>query len=128
MAASIPLLGVRRLSRRIALALVGAAIPAAAPSPARARKCRRRRSICQNRNWCVNRTHLCGPAGGYGRCLVKPFGNTVCAEILFQATTCSDCAEPACSNCVCVLATGGGDRCNNGANGKEFICARVVAV
>jgi hypothetical protein len=100
--------------------------PAAVPTNAARKKKKKNKTSnpCQNRNWCVDRSHTCGPAGGFKRCLVTAFGGNVCAEILFQATTCADCAEPTCVGCVCVLATGGGDRCNNGANGREFVCAR----
>ncbi len=40
---------------------------------------------CAKKNWCENRTHTCGPAGGFGKCFVKRFGGkNICAEILFQ--------------------------------------------
>ncbi len=81
---------------------------------------------CASRNWCVDRSHTCGPAGGYGKCLVGAFGGNVCAEILFQAQSCADCDSAVCTNCVCMLAAGGGDRCNNGANGYDYVCARPV--
>lgn len=77
---------------------------------------------CAGRNWCEDRTHTC--AGGAGKCLVKRFGGNICAEILFQAKTCADCAAPGCVNCVCVLAAGGGNKCNNGVNGFDYICVR----
>lgn len=83
-------------------------------------------NVCDNRNWCVDRTQTCGPAGGHGKCLVEATGGNICAEILFQAASCTDCAAPNCTNCSCVLAAGGGDRCNNGANGYDFICVRQV--
>lgn len=79
---------------------------------------------CRRKNWCVDREHTCGPKGGYGKCLIKKNGGNVCAEILFQAQSCDDCKDPSCVDCVCALAAGGGDRCNNGANGYDFICAR----
>lgn len=82
---------------------------------------------CAKRNWCEDRTHTCGPSGGYGKCLVRRFGGkNVCAEILFQADTCDDCKSPACADCVCILAAGGGDKCNNGASGLDYICARKI--
>jgi len=81
---------------------------------------------CRRKNWCVNRQHTCGPANGFGKCLIKKNGGNVCAEILFQAETCSACREPNCTNCLCTLAAGGGDRCNNGVNGFDFVCARRV--
>lgn len=96
----------------------------------RLRRCRkrlRREGPCDNRNWCIDRTQTCGPADGYGKCLIRGFGGNVCAEILFQVQDCAECAEPNCTDCICVLAAGGGDRCNNGANGYDFICARKVA-
>jgi hypothetical protein len=81
---------------------------------------------CKAKNWCVDRTQTCGPTTGYGKCLVDATGGNLCAEILFQAPTCADCAAPNCTNCRCVLAAGGGDRCNNGSNGYDFICVRAV--
>lgn len=83
-------------------------------------------NVCSEKNWCIDRTQTCAAAGGYGKCLVESTGGNLCAEILFQATTCADCAAPACTNCRCVRAEGGGDRCNNGANGYDFICVREV--
>lgn len=82
--------------------------------------------VCAGKNWCIDRSQTCGPAGGFGRCLVEAGGGNTCAEILFQAQTCADCAQPACQNCQCVLAAGGGDRCNNGPTGFDFICVRAV--
>lgn len=83
-------------------------------------------NVCGGKNWCVDRTQTCGPSGGYGKCLVESTGGNICAEILFQVPSCSDCGSPNCTNCRCVLAAGGGDRCNNGANGYEFICVREI--
>ena len=83
-------------------------------------------NVCAAKNWCVDRNQTCGAAGGHGKCLVESTGGNLCAEILFQAATCDDCAAPACTNCRCVLAAGGGDRCNNGATGYDFICVREV--
>jgi hypothetical protein len=83
-------------------------------------------NVCKARNWCVDRSQTCGPSGGYGKCLVEATGGNLCAEILFQANTCADCAAPNCTNCQCVLAAGGGDRCNNGSQGYDFICVRAV--
>ncbi len=83
-------------------------------------------NVCKEKNWCVDRSQTCGPAGGYGRCLVESTGGNLCAEILFQARDCNECAAPNCTNCRCVLAAGGGDRCNNGATGYDFICARAI--
>jgi hypothetical protein len=82
--------------------------------------------ICAGKNWCVDRTQTCGPANGYGKCLIDPAGENFCAEILFQVATCADCEAPNCVNCRCALAAGGGDRCNNGANGYDYICVREV--
>jgi hypothetical protein len=82
--------------------------------------------ICANKNWCERRTDTCGPVGGFGKCLLTPFGRNICAEILFQVPNCSDCAAPNCTDCVCVVATAA-DKCNNGANGFPYICARRVA-
>jgi hypothetical protein len=82
--------------------------------------------ICAGKNWCVDRTQTCGPEGGYGKCLITSTGDNVCAEILFQVPSCVDCEAPNCTNCKCALAAGGGDRCNNGANGYDFICVREV--
>jgi hypothetical protein len=81
---------------------------------------------CDDKNWCVDRSQTCGPEGGYGKCLVEAGGGNICAEILFQAASCTDCAPANCTNCSCVLAAGGGDRCNNGPTGHDFICVRAV--
>lgn len=81
---------------------------------------------CDEKNWCVDRSQTCGPAGGYGKCLVEAGGGNICAEILFQVASCTECEAPNCTNCRCVLAAGGGDRCNNGATGYDFICVREV--
>ena len=83
-------------------------------------------NVCAGKNWCIDRTQTCGPAGGYGKCLVDASGGNICAEILFQVPSCTECESPNCTNCRCVPAAGGGDRCNNGANGYEFICVREV--
>jgi hypothetical protein len=82
--------------------------------------------LCANKNWCERRSDTCGPAGSFGKCLLTPFGKNVCAEILFQAPNCSDCAPPSCTDCVCVVATAA-DKCNNGVNGFPYICVRRVA-
>jgi len=82
--------------------------------------------ICANKHWCEQRSHTCGPVGGYGKCLLTRFGKNLCAEILFQTANCSDCAAPNCTDCVCAVATGA-DKCNNGANGYPYICVRRVA-
>jgi hypothetical protein len=82
--------------------------------------------VCAGKNWCVDRSQTCGPAGGYGKCLITSSGDNICAEILFQVASCTDCAAPNCTNCRCALAAGGGDRCNNGASGYDFICVREV--
>jgi hypothetical protein len=92
----------------------------------RKKKRERMENVCKGRNWCVDRTQTCGPEGGYGKCFVEANGANICAEILFQAATCADCEAPNCTDCRCVLAAGGGDRCNNGANGYDFICVRDV--
>ena len=82
--------------------------------------------FCAYKNWCEKRTHICGPTGGYGKCMISRFGKNICAEILFQARNCSECQEPNCTDCVCVVAAGGGDKCNNGATGYNYICVRRV--
>jgi hypothetical protein len=83
-------------------------------------------NVCEGMNWCLDRSQTCGPEGGYGKCLVEAGGGNICAEILFQVASCTECESPNCTNCRCVLAAGGGDRCNNGANGLDFICVREV--
>jgi hypothetical protein len=83
--------------------------------------------VCAKKNWCENREHVCGPTGGNGKCFVKRFGGrNICAEILFQAASCDDCKSPNCVDCVCVLGAGGGDKCNNGATGYDYVCVRKV--
>ena len=77
-------------------------------------------------NWCVDRSQTCGPAGGYGKCLVETSGAHICAELLFQVESCTECEAPNCTNCRCVLAQGGADCCNNGANGYGFIRVRAL--
>jgi hypothetical protein len=76
-----------------------------------------RRNCCAGRNWCLDRTHTCGPAGGYFKCLVDVSGNHICAELLYQAAFCTECR--------CVPAVGA-DKCNNGPNGHDFVCVRKV--
>ena len=83
-------------------------------------------NVCDGKNWCVDRSQTCGPAGGYGKCLVEASGDNICAELLFQAASCTECAPANCTNCRCVLAAGGGDRCNNGPTGQDFVCVRAV--
>jgi hypothetical protein len=83
-------------------------------------------NICAGKNWCIDRTQTCAPASGYGKCLVDAGGGNICAELHFQVQSCTECEAPNCTNCRCVPAAGGSDRCNNGANGYEFICVREV--
>jgi hypothetical protein len=83
--------------------------------------------LCAHKNWCEIRSQTCGPSGGHGKCFVRRFGGNFCAEILFQAPSCADCAEPNCTGCRCILGAGGGDKCNNGANGFDYICVRPVS-
>ena len=83
-------------------------------------------NVCAGKNWCVDRTQTCGPSGGYGKCLVDGSGANICAELLFQVQSCTECEAPNCTNCRCVPAAGGGDKCNNGANGYDFVCVREV--
>ena len=91
------------------------------------RRCRRRKkNVCAKKNWCERRTDTCGPADGFGKCFVKRFGGNFCAEILFQAQSCTDCEEPNCTDCKCILGAGGGDKCNNGVNGYDYVCVRKV--
>jgi hypothetical protein len=81
---------------------------------------------CEGKNWCLDRSLTCGPASGTGKCLVEAGGANICGEIVFQAATCAKCASTSCPDCRCVLAAGGGDRCNNGADGEDFVCVRAV--
>ena len=92
----------------------------------RRKRRRRNRNRCAGKNWCVDRTHTCGPAGSYGKCLVGVSGNHICAEILFQVASCDECGPANCTDCNCVPAEGGTDKCNNGATGYDFICVRKV--
>jgi hypothetical protein len=93
----------------------------AAAKPQRERNGRAKR--CGGKNWCIDRTQTCGPAGAEGRCFVEAFGGNVCGQALFQTPDCADCAF---GNHRCVLAAGGGDRCNNGANGFDFLCVKPL--
>lgn len=86
---------------------------------------RKRRKRCSGKNWCRDRTQTCGPASGFGKCLVDVSGNHICAELLFQASSCTDCEPANCTNCRCVKAVGA-DKCNNGLNGSDFVCVRKV--
>lgn len=82
---------------------------------------------CAKRNWCEDRTHTCGPQGKHGKCLVKRFGGkNICAKIVSPAQDCTDCDEPNCTNCICVHAAGGGDKCGNGASGPDYMCVKKV--
>jgi hypothetical protein len=92
----------------------------------RRRKNRNKDNVCARKNWCDDRTDTCGPAGGYGKCLVGVSGKHFCAEILFQVASCDECGPANCTDCNCVPAEGGTDKCNNGANGYDFICVRKV--
>jgi hypothetical protein len=83
-------------------------------------------NVCAGKNWCIDRTQTCGPVGGYGKCLVDASGGNICAELLFQVPSCTECEAPNCIDCRCIPAAGGGDKCNNGANGYDFVCVRDV--
>lgn len=115
-----------------AAALTGSAVLRADEAAARRKRKKRKddapppENECAEKNWCVDRSQTCGPTNGDGKCLVEATGGNICAEILFQAPTCADCAAPDCLDCQCVLAAGGGDRCNNGSQGYDFICVRAV--
>ena len=92
----------------------------------RRNKTTKKNNVCAGKNWCIDRTQTCGPAGGYGKCLVDDAGSNICAELLFQVPSCARCEAPNCTNCRCVPAAGGTDKCNNGANGYDFVCVRKV--
>jgi hypothetical protein len=111
-----------------ALSLGGAPVREGAAVQKKRRKKKRDRepNVCAGLNWCLDRSQTCGPEGGYGKCLVDTRGKHICAEILFQVPSCTECEEPNCLNCRCVPAEGGVDRCNNGATGYDFICVRKV--
>ena len=122
----------RGMTRRDALRglVAGAAAVAAggtllASEETEARK-RKRRNRCAGKDWCVDRSHTCGPADGYGKCLETASGKHICAELLFQVASCDECGPANCTDCSCVPAVGGADKCNNGANGYDFICVRKV--
>ena len=82
-------------------------------------------NVCAGKNWCIDRTQTCGPAGGYGKCLVDNSAANICAELLFQVASCDECGPANCTNCRCVPAVGG-DKCNSGTNGYDFVCVRAV--
>ena len=113
----------RGLVASAAVAAAGGTLLASEETAARKRK---RRNPCRGKSWCDDRTDTCGPAGGYGKCLVTASGNHICAEFLFQASSCTECEAPNCIDCKCVPAEGGTDKCNNGANGYDFVCVRKV--
>lgn len=123
----------RGLMAGVAALSAGGPLLAVGDAAARKRRHKKRRktnsspaNLCDGKNWCVDRSQTCGPAGGYGKCLVEAGGGNICGEILFQAASCTDCDPANCTDCRCVLAAGGGDRCNNGASGYDFICVRGV--
>src|SRR5215212_8583296 len=93
---------------------------------ARRRRRRNAVNVCDGKNWCDNRNQTCGPAEGYGKCLETVRGNHICSELLFQVRSCDECGPDNCTDCRCVPAVGGGDKCNNGANGYDFVCVRRV--
>lgn len=111
----------RAISRALAAAAVVALLGACASAAVAAPQCT---GTCAGKNWCEDRTDTCG--SGRGKCFVRRFGGNICAKILFQTNTCADCQPPNCLNCVCVLGAGGGDKCNNGVNGFDYICVRGV--
>lgn len=116
----------RRQRKKKAKKATAAATPAPPPAPLPEPEPLTEPNPCAEKNWCLDRSQTCGPANGHGKCLVEAGGGNICAETLFQVSTCADCESPKCTNCRCVLAAGGGDRCNNGANGFDFICVREV--
>lgn len=83
-----------------------------------------RKQVCERKNWCERRTDLC--ARGEGKCFVRRFGGNVCGQLLFQATSCEDCKPSNCTDCICILAAGGGDKCNNGTGGADYVCIRKL--
>ena len=105
---------------------------AAASKRKRRRKKRKKTTLtppvnpCVGKNWCLDRSQTCGPAGGFGKCLVDSSNGNVCGELLFQAASCTECAAPNCANCRCVPAAGSADKCNNGPNGQDYVCVRAL--
>ena len=109
----------------------GGSLLAVEDAAARKKKRRKKRrsprpNPCAAKNWCEERSHLCGPVGGYGKCLIEIGSGNICGELLFQAATCAACEPADCANCRCVSAVGGDDKCNNGTNGYDFVCVRAV--
>ncbi|MBA2597827.1 MAG: hypothetical protein H0V00_14475 [Chloroflexia bacterium] len=70
---------------------------------------------CAGKNWCMDRTHTCGPAGQDYRCWVTTFGGNVCGLSTATSNVCFGRYE----NEVCVLAAGGGDHCAS-PSGQDF--------
>ena len=116
----------RGLVAGAAAVTTGGTLLAPEETAARRRRRRRDRNPCASQNWCDDRTDTCGPDGGYGKCLVGVSGNHICAEILFQVASCDECGPANCTDCNCVPAAGGTDKCNNGSNGYGFTCVRKV--
>lgn len=110
----------RTIRRAFAVAVVAAVLGACASDAVAEPQCAGR---CAGKNWCEDRTDICAHGG---KCFVRRFGGNICGEILFQANTCDDCEPPNCTDCVCILGAGGGDKCNNGAHGNDYICIRAV--
>jgi hypothetical protein len=49
----------------------------------------------------------------------------MCAELLYQAASCTECGPANCTDCRCVPAVDA-NKCNNGPNGYDFVCVRKV--
>jgi hypothetical protein len=110
----------RAIRRGFVVAVLAAVLVTCAPDAFAEPQCVGR---CAGKNWCEDRTDLCAHGG---KCFVRRFGGNICGEILFQANTCADCEPPNCLDCVCILGAGGGDKCNNGAHGSDYVCIRAV--
>ena len=116
----------RGLVAGAAAVTAGGALAHVEDASARRRRRRNRDNVCARKNWCVDRTHTCGPAGGYGKCLVGVAGKHICGELHSRSPLVTNAEGENCTDCNCVPAEGGTDKCNNGANGYDFICVRKV--
>src|SRR5687768_8411216 len=99
----------RGLVAGAAAVTAGGALAHVEDASSRRRRRGNRDNVRARKNCCVDRTHTCGPAGGYGKCLVGVAGKHICAEILFQVTSCDECGPENCTDCNCVPAEGGTD-------------------
>ena len=83
-------------------------------------------NVCDGKNWCRDRTGTCGQAGGIRQVPGGQFGSAhlrrapLPGQVLRGVWTSQLHQLPLCAG------GSGGDRCNNGPDGYEFVCVRKV--